>query len=126
MMIPVSLPKKTDLANFVNRYVVGENGYATTGNLFSGISGVTPATDCGKSDQFCDPDGTRYNIGLRQNKPATNCSGGVELDGVKQCKLVPNGNDHAIYYFRNAKCGTQEGYVMDGDGYNNNCYYVRT
>jgi len=31
--------------------------------------------------------------------------------------LATTGDSHSIYYFRNAKCGTQEGYVADGNGY---------
>ena len=103
--------ERADLAKFVNRYVVGENNYVTGDSIVD----ASKPYDCGNSDQFCDPDGTRYNISQRQAKPFANCTGGTDLPN--NCKLALSGDKHAIYYFRFAQCGDEEGYVKDGTGY---------
>lgn len=111
------LVERKDLANFVNSYVVGQKDYVTESTVVS--DGSTAIYECGNSDQFCDPDGTRYSFSHRQARPVVNCTGTSEDEKKeKGCKLASGDDKHAIYYFRYAKCSEYEGYVRDGSGYN--------
>ena len=102
-----------ELANFVNNYVVGQKDYVNADNVMWD-SADSKSLECGDSDQFCDPDGTRYYFGHRTIKPTSSCTGGTDLPG--NCKLA-NNDQHVIYYFRYAQCGDEEGYAKDGAGF---------
>jgi prepilin-type N-terminal cleavage/methylation domain-containing protein len=101
----------TELANFVNRYVVGQKDYVNASNVMWDIAD-SKSLECGNSDQFCDPDGTRYYFGHRTIKPYSSCTN-KEPAG---CKLS-NNDQHVIYYFRYAQCSDEEGYAKDGTGF---------
>lgn len=116
--------ERKELASFVNRYVVGQSNYANVDGSNIAQYGTEASlsnmkTDCGNSDQFCDPDGTSYHFIQRQAAPYSACNSGSSKDETnKQCQVAILSEDtHGIYYFRKAKCGVTEGYVMDGNGY---------
>ena len=91
------------LATLVNRYIVGASGYAASGTVTVDTSGTSGVMTCGDHEQFCDPDGTSYYFSTpaAQGTTATAYSGSF---------------DHQIKYKYHAKCGSDEGQVVKGNG----------
>ena len=94
----------TELSNLVNKYITGKNDYSTAENVVS-----TALTDCQGNDQFCDPDGTSYHFQTRTKLTSNQAA----FDATAYIT-----ENHAIYYYGNAKCGSQEAYIAGGSGTN--------
>ena len=89
------------LATLVNRYIVGASGYATNATVVAN-SEATGGMTCGDHEQFCDPDGTSYYFST-----PTNTTGTTTYSGTF---------NHKINYHYHAKCGSNEGDVVKGNG----------
>ena len=104
------MPGSGDLNNFVQKYV-GASGQNATGS-----------TTC-DGDQFCDPDGTPYSIGMHEfgsvmGHAMSECDyyGGSEGCGAGHgTHYVETAMTHVIHYWPSARCGG-EGKVEKSSG----------
>ena len=90
----------SEMSIFVNRYLVGKEGYAPSEADWNNPD----AWSCVSDSRFCDPDGTSYMITMPINASTTK-------------PVYPTSMDHKVYYYTNARCGAADNErVIVGNG----------